>query len=79
MEPITYKKYIIYRWYVVRNTMTKKIIGEYPIAKEAMKNCPCYCDIEAACAERIDADGNLNHVVYAPNMTAAMRKIKSIL
>lgn len=79
MDPITYKQYTIDRWYVVRNTMTKDIIDEYPTAKEAIKHCPCYCDVEAACAERIDADGKLNPAVYAPNMTAAVRKLKSIL
>lgn len=79
MDPITYKQHIIDRWYVVRRIEDRKIIGEYPTAKEAMKNCPSYCDIEAACAERIDKDGNLNPAVYAPYMTAAVRKLKSIL
>lgn len=78
MEPITYKQYIIDRWYAVRNA-EGTVLGEYETVKEARKNCPPYCDIEAACAERIDADGNLNPAVYAPNMTAAVRKLKSIL
>ena len=78
MDPITYKHYIIDRWYAVRNA-EGTVLGEYETMKEARKNCPPYCDIEAACAERIDADGNLNPAVYAPNMTAAVRKIKSIL
>lgn len=78
MEPITYKQYIIDRWYAVRNA-EGTVLGEYETVKDARKNCPPYCDIEAAVAERIDADGNLNPAVYAPNMTAAVRKIKSIL
>lgn len=78
MDPITYKQYTIDRWYAVRNA-EGTVLGEYETMKEARKSCPPYCDIEAACAERIDADGNLNPAVYAPNMTAAVRKIKSIL
>lgn len=78
MEPITYKQYTIDRWYSVRNA-EGTVLGEYETRKEARKNCPPYCDIEAACAERIDKDGNLNPAVYAPNMTAAVRKLKSIL
>lgn len=78
MDPITYKQYIIDRWYAVRNA-EGTVLGEYDTMKEARKNCPPYCDIEAACAERIDKDGNLNPAVYAHNMTAAVRKIKSIL
>lgn len=78
MEPITYKQYIIDRWYAVRNA-EGTVLGEYDTMKEARKNCPTYCEVQAACAERIDKDGNLNPAVYAPNMTAAVRKIKSIL
>lgn len=78
MDPITYKQYTIDRWYAVRNA-EGTVLGEYETMKEARKNCPPYCDVEAACAERIDSDGNLNPAVYAPNMTAAVRKIKSIL
>ena len=79
MDPITYKQYTIDRWYAVRNPETHDVLGEYDTIKEARKNCPPYCEVQAACAERIDADGNLNPSVYAPNMTAAVRKIKSIL
>lgn len=82
MDSITYKQYTIDRWYIiVPNNTSSALYGEYPTMKAAKKALKQYpnCHIEAACAERIDKDGNLNPAVYAPNMTAAVRKIKSIL
>ena len=73
MEPVEYKQYTIERYYVIKEGY--EILGKYGTMKKARLAHVIFGrgEILAACAE----EGA--EPVYAPNMTAAMRKIKSIL